>query len=452
MALSRRRIRATEDEGTWPGFVDALATLLLAIIFLLAVFVLAQFFLTQALTGRDEELERLSAEISSLQNILSSERRANEDLRRNVSQLSAALSSSTAERDELALQIATLKDRAEKAERELGRLQTFTEADRAELEAQLAELRAREAALAGLRDESEKRRATAEEDYRELQSLYFATQDRVAELEKQAVEAETKLFNLQGDLEAASADLQSTLNELKGARDELAAQQETTSRTREALSEEQRISEAARRQVHLLNLQIADLRKQLAEIQALLDDFEAKDAKSQAAIADLGRRLNKALASQVEKLARYRSDFFGRLREVLADQQGIRIVGDRFVFQSEVLFASGSDNLGVAGQIQLTKLAETLRKVAEEIPEDLNWVLRIDGHTDSRPISTARFPSNWELSAARAIAVAKFLIEQNIPADRLAPTGFASFHPLEDGQSELSLRRNRRIELKLTQR
>lgn len=452
MALSRRRIRATEDEGTWPGFVDALATLLLAIIFLLAVFVLAQFFLTQALTGRDEELERLSAEITSLQNILSSERRANEDLRRNVSQLSAALSASTAERDELALQIATLKDRAEKAERELGRLQTFTEADRAELEAQLAELRAREAALAGLRDESEKRRATAEEDYRELQSLYFATQDRVAELEKQAVEAETRIFNLQGDLEQASTELQSTLNELKGAREEIDAQKETTERTREALSEEQRISEAARRQVHLLNLQIADLRKQLAEIQALLDEYEAKDAESQAAIADLGRRLNKALASQVEKLARYRSDFFGRLREVLADQQGIRIVGDRFVFQSEVLFASGSADLGVAGQIQLTKLAETLRKVAEEIPDDINWVLRIDGHTDARPINTARFPSNWELSSARAIAVAKFLIDQGIPADRLAPTGFASFHPLETGQSELALRRNRRIELKLTQR
>lgn len=452
MALSRRRFRSSDDEGTWPGFVDALATLLLAIIFLLAVFVLAQFFLTQALTGRDQELERLSAEISTLQNLLSSERRANEDLRANVSQLSAALSASTSERDELALQVATLRERAERAEQELGNLQTFTEADRAELEAQLAELRAREAALARLRDESETSRARAEEDQRELQSLYFQTQDRLAELENQAVEAETRLFGVQGELEQAAATLKTTLEQLQGTQDEVAREREATERVNLALSEEQRISEAARRQIHLLNLQIADLRSQLANIQSLLDDFEAKDKDSQAAIADLGRRLNKALASQVEKLARYRSEFFGRLREVLADQPGIRIVGDRFVFQSEVLFGSGSDQLGVAGQIQLTKLAETLRKVTEEIPQDINWIMRIDGHTDSRPIRTSRFPSNWELSSARAIAVAKFLINQGIPSDRLAPTGFASFHPLEPGQSELALRRNRRIELKLTQR
>lgn len=239
---------------------------------------------------------------------------------------------------------------------------------------------------------------------------------------------------------------------LRSKEKELSTALNALQRANNGLEEERRISEAARRQIHLLNLQIADLREQLANIQALLDDFEAKDTESQAAIADLGRRLNKALASQVEKLARYRSDFFGRLREVLKDEKGIRIVGDRFVFQSEVLFASGSDRLGVAGQIQLTKLAETLRKVMQEIPSDIDWVLRVDGHTDSRPISTARFPSNWELSAARAIAVSKFLNEHGIPANRLAPTGFASFHPVESGQSQLAFRRNRRIEFKLTDR
>ncbi len=199
-------------------------------------------------------------------------------------------------------------------------------------------MRAREAALARLRDESESSRAKAEEDQRELQSLYFQTQDRLAELERQSVEAETRLFDLQGELEQASADLKSTLDELQGAQGETEREREAARRVNDALSEEQRISEAARRQIHLLNLQIADLREQLASIQALLDDFEAKDKESQAAIADLGRRLNKALASQVEKLARYRSDFFGRLREVLKNEKGIRIVGDRFVFQSEVLF------------------------------------------------------------------------------------------------------------------
>ncbi|PJK28872.1 peptidoglycan -binding protein [Minwuia thermotolerans] len=451
MALLRGG-RSRNEANIWPGFVDALATVLLAMIFLLSVFVLAQFFLSQAISGRDEELMRLSEEIATLQSILSSERRANEDLRRNVSQLSAALSSSTAERDELALQIATLRERAEQAEGELERLQNFTEADRAELEAQLAELRAREAALARLRDESETSRAEAEQSLQELQTLYFQSQDRVAELEEQQVEAETRIANLQGDLEDTTARLQATLDELEGREEELDTAREARERTASELTEEQRISEAARRQVHLLNLQIADLRKQLNDIQALLDEYEARDEASQAQIADLGRRLNKALASQVEKLARYRSEFFGRLREVLSNQQGIRIVGDRFVFQSEVLFETGSADLGVAGQIQLTKLADTLKNVMDRIPDDINWVLRIDGHTDARPISTPRFPSNWELSAARAIAVAKFLTEQGIPPDRLAPTGFAAFHPIEPGDSELSMRRNRRIELKLTQR
>lgn len=451
MALSRGG-RSRNEANIWPGFVDALATVLLAMIFLLSVFVLAQFFLSQAISGRDEELQRLSAEIADLQSILSSERRANEDLRRNVSQLSAALSSTTAERDELALQIATLTERAQKAEGELERLQTFSEADRAELEAQLAELRAREAALAQLRDESETARADAEQQLQDLQSLYFQSQDRIAELEEQQVEAETRIAALQGNLEDVTTRLQSALDELEGKEAELAKSRETRERTAEELTEEQRISEAARKQVHLLNLQIADLRKQLNEIQALLDEYEARDEASQAEIADLGRRLNKALANQVEKLARYRSEFFGRLREVLSNQQGIRIVGDRFVFQSEVLFETGSADLGVAGQIQLTKLADTLKTVMDKIPDDINWVLRIDGHTDARPINTQRFPSNWELSSARAIAVAKFLTDQGIPPGRLAPTGFASFHPIEPGNSELSMRRNRRIELKLTQR
>jgi flagellar motor protein MotB len=219
-----------------------------------------------------------------------------------------------------------------------------------------------------------------------------------------------------------------------------------------ALAKEQRTSEASRRQINLLKLQLDDLRKRMAQAMSLLDDFEAKDAENKATIADLGRRLNRALAMQVEKLSRYRSEFFGRLREVLHGQPGIRVVGDRFVFQSEVLFGSGSTEMGVAGRIQLTKLAETLIDISRTIPEDINWVLRVDGHTDDVPISTVRFPSNWELSAARAIAVSKYLIHVGVPPDRLAPTGFGEFHPLEPGESVLARRRNRRIELKLTER
>ena len=169
-------------------------------------------------------------------------------------------------------------------------------------------------------------------------------------------------------------------------------------------------------------------------------------------ISTLGKRLNSALASKVQELSRYRSEFFGRLREVLGNQQGIRVVGDRFVFQSEVLFASASAELGEEGKVQLTQLATTLREITTRIPDDIDWILRIDGHTDSIPISNWKFPSNWELSTARAISVVKFLIQEGISADRLAAAGFGEFRPLDSAQDEVANRRNRRIEMKMTQR
>ena len=169
-------------------------------------------------------------------------------------------------------------------------------------------------------------------------------------------------------------------------------------------------------------------------------------------IADLGKRLNVALARKVEELSRYRSEFFGRLREILGDRRDIRVVGDRFVFQSEVLFDSGSDQIGLGGQDQLAQLAAALLEIASSIPPELHWVLRVDGHTDVVPISTGRFPSNWELSTARAVSVVKFLIGQGVPPERLAATGFGEFQPLDSRADEIGHRRNRRIELKLTER
>ncbi len=449
--MARHR-RHREEGNIWPGFVDALSALLLTFIFMMVIYTLAQFVLTYSLSDKDEALSRLTSELSELQSLLSSERSANEDLRRNVSQLSAALNESTAERDILALQIAALQQRATDAERKLDEQPAFSEADRAEMEARIAELLAREAALARRRDESDSARARSDEELNDLQALYFEAQDRITALENRILENQGEIADLNADLTAARNRLTTTLSELDRTSQSLEQERSARQQGQAALTEGQRISEAARRQVNLLNLQLADLRKQLAQIQSLLDEFEAKDAESKATIADLGRRLNRALAAQVEKLSRYRSEFFGRLREVLRGQEGIRIVGDRFVFQSEVLFGSGSAEMGVAGRIQLTKLAETLIDISSKIPQDINWILRVDGHTDNVPISTARFPSNWELSAARAIAVSKYLIQQGIPADRLAPTGFGEFHPLEKGDSELSKRRNRRIELKLTER
>ncbi|MEM6762488.1 MAG: peptidoglycan-binding protein, partial [Pseudomonadota bacterium] len=184
-----------------------------------------------------------------------------------------------------------------------------------------------------------------------------------------------------------------------------------------------------------------------------LEASESRDRESQTQLADLGRRLNVALAQRVQILNRFRSDFFGRLRDILAERSGIEVVGDRFVFQSEVLFPSGSDALNPAGQEELAKLASELTALEAEIPDDIDWVLRVDGHTDSRPITGGgRFRSNWDLSAARAISVVQFLIDQGVSPLRLVAAGFGEFQPIIDEENQAAYDRNRRIELKLTQR
>jgi chemotaxis protein MotB len=220
------------------------------------------------------------------------------------------------------------------------------------------------------------------------------------------------------------------------------------------LDSEQQVSQRALSQVELLNQQIAALRRQIAAIETALAASEDKDKQSQTQIADLGRRLNVALAQRVQELSRYRSDFFGRLRQILGDRPDIRIVGDRFVFQSEVLFATGSDEISPAGGDELNKLADAVSQLATEIPQDLGWVLQINGHTDKRPITgtSGRFRSNWDLSAARAISVVRFLIDKGIAPEHLVAAGYGEFQPLEEGDSDVALAKNRRIELKLTER
>jgi chemotaxis protein MotB len=201
-----------------------------------------------------------------------------------------------------------------------------------------------------------------------------------------------------------------------------------------------------------LNAQILALRDQLAQIASALDASEAKTKADQLQIADLGQRLNQALATKVEELARYRSEFFGRLRQVLGNRPDIRIVGDRFVFQSEVLFDLGSAQLTPGAQKRLVPVAQALKEISAKIPPDIDWVLRVDGHTDTRPIATSQYPSNWELSSARAQSVVRFLIDQGIPPNRLAAAGFGEYQPIDPGTTEDAYRKNRRIELKLTER
>src|SRR5882672_1087410 len=218
------------------------------------------------------------------------------------------------------------------------------------------------------------------------------------------------------------------------------------------LDSEKRLTARALAQVEVLNQQIAALRRQLGALEAALDATEKKDKDSQARIADLGQRLNVALAQRVQELSRYRSDFFGRLRAILGNRPDIRIVGDRFVFQSEVFFDTGAAVLRPEGRAELDKLATALVELERQIPGEIAWVLRVDGHTDVRGTTGTIFRTNWDLSAARAISVVQYLVSLGVPAQRLVAAGFAEFQPLDTAPTEEAYKRNRRIELKLTER
>ena len=411
----------------WPGFVDGLASLLLVVIFVLMVFMVAQFFLRASLTGKDEALDRLNREVSELAELLALERAANADLRINQAQLSSELQSSLAQRETLSNQLNLLIEERERfetllaeaeassaqSEEELRAAYEIIEADKAKIETQLAEL----AILKTLRDEMTRQLA-------EMEAALTRQEEAADALRRQAEDAQAESESLRARIARAQSERE----------------------------EQVKLTDEAQSKVDLLNRQISALRQQLARLAVTLEAAEAQNAEREVQIADLGRRLNVALASKVQELSRYRSEFFGRLRAVIGSRSDIRIVGDRFVFQSELLFETGFAELGEPGKVQLRQLASTLIAITSEIPQDIDWILRIDGHTDKRPIVTSDFPSNWELSTARAISVVKFLIEQGIPRERLAATGFGEFQPLDPGEDEIAYRRNRRIEFKFTQK
>jgi len=341
MALGRSR-RGERTIDYWPGFVDALSTLLLVFVFLLSVFVLAQFFLTQEISGKDDAMARLQAQIRNLTDLLALERAGQDDAESQAGALRASLLQMQAERD------------------------------------------AAQAAA------------------------------------------------------GAAADLTGIGNRTE----ELSRQ----------IGQQQDMAAQAASQIAILNQQIAALRRQIAALEEALDISEQKDKESQSKLSDLGRRLNVALAQRVQELTRYRSEFFGRLRAILGDRPGIRVVGDRFVFQSEIFFDRGAAELRSEAMPALDQIASALAELEKEIPPDIAWVLRVDGHTDNRPINTPQFPSNWELSAARSIAVVQYLASKGISPVHLVAAGFGEYQPLDTGDGDDARARNRRIELKLTER
>jgi chemotaxis protein MotB len=424
MAIAPRNSRRPSID-IWPGFVDALAQLLMVIIFILLVFTAGQFYLSEALSGRDQALMQLQQQVNELGNLLALERSANEGLRVSAADLSEQLTNSLAERDRLTGQlrdadttVSADKEKIELQLREIESLRRDLEAlksVRADLEAKIAALAQQQAPpeLSALRDRT-----------RELEARLAAEQERTLLAQKEIEARDIRLREL-------------------GKR---------TDRAELGLTAEKEISRNALARVDQLNAQLATLREQLSRIAAALDVSESKVKEQQGQIVELGKRLNLALVGKVEELARYRSEFFGRLREILGERPDIRVVGDRFVFQSEVLFAPGSADLSDGAKKELAPLIAALKEISGKIPPDINWILRVDGHTDRRPIGNPQFPSNWELSTARALSVVRYAIEEGVPAARLAAAGFADKQPIDPRSTEDAYRRNRRIELKLTER
>jgi chemotaxis protein MotB len=467
---------ARRSINIWPGFVDGLATLLMVVIFVLMVFMVAQFFLSIALTGKDQALTRLESQINELAQLLALERSANTDLRVNVQQLSAELQSSLATRETLSSQLAVLTDERESLANQLAaladerdRLGALLSDEQRERERLGGLLSSNESELSDARDEVRQSRQTLSDKQAELEDTrnkldaalarMSIEQEKLEEALAAIAAGKAELTDAYQSIEVDKQKIEAQLAELailKSLRDDLVEKLQLSEGAlegeRQALSEQKELSEEAQLQVTLLNRQLAALREQLASVSEALGLSEAQNKEQEVQIADLGKRLNVALASKVQELARYRSEFFGRLREILGNRQDIRIVGDRFVFQSEVLFASGSATIADEGRGQLARLASTLKEIAATIPREIDWVLRIDGHTDRAPINTPVFPSNWELSTARAVSVVKFMVDQGIPPGRLAATGFGEFQPLDTGGDEIAYRRNRRIEFKLTER
>jgi chemotaxis protein MotB len=432
--VGRTRRNGGNGLDAWPGYVDALSTLLMVIIFVLLVFVLAQAFLTASLSGRSRELDKANQQLSALADALSLERGKSADLQLSVSQLTQQLTARSAERDRLASQLADANLAVQAATAANARLQSQLTATSGQADATKAQLADAQAQLAAMKQQ-------------------IAELDKNVALDKDTLQA--KLSDLATLTNQARA-LEALRDELEKQAQDAAARALTEQQRRQAveaqLGDEKKLGDSARAQIALLNQQIDQLKGQLSSIAAALDIQQKQNKDKDAQIANLGQKLNVALAAKVEELQQYRSEFFGKLRSVLANRSGITIVGDRFVFQSEVLFPVGSADLSQAGIAQMTALAVTIKDIAAEIPPDLNWVLRVDGHTDPQPVKNGQFASNWELSAERAITVVKLLIADGVPANHLAATAFGEYQPFGPGDTPDAYAKDRRIELRLTDR
>ncbi|MFO7858173.1 MAG: peptidoglycan -binding protein [Ectothiorhodospiraceae bacterium] len=420
--------------NVWPGYVDVLATLLLLFVFVLSLFMVAQYYLTDTLAGREAALARLEDRVEELGDELAMERRRREELE-------ADLEVSVAERQALREELSAAESRTESLRSSLQEAEAESEADEELIEEQTA-------TIASLQQDLQALREMRDELEQEVGELAAARE----EAEEQATQARDRSQALESELADAQERTHLRQRALEERETRVRDLQQLVEEQEQALEEERQLTERQQSRIDRLNNQVEALREQLRRVSEALEISEETVAEQEDEIEELGRRLNVALIEQVRELRQYRSEFFGRLREVLGDRDDIRVEGDRFVFESSLFFDSGSAEIGEEGREQLDSVAETIIQIRDRIPSEIPWLLQVEGHTDQRPIDTDRFPSNWELSTARAQAIVDYLIEQGVPPGRLAAAGFGEHHPVAEGDSPEDLRRNRRIELRLTQR
>ncbi len=376
--MLQNRIRKKQLDYTWPGFVDALSSLLMVIIFVLMIFVISQFFISQKMSGQDEALIKLKNNLTELSELLSLERGTT---------------------SELASQLSSLEEKIVVIKEELLKEKEITKQYQ-------EEIRGTKNIIALNESEINELKIALEEKIKNTTQL----RKEVSDLDKQVN---------QKNLEIQSKDR--TLN-------------------------------ANKKEVNQLISTTLKLKNKLTQLQTLLSAYKAKDKKENVKTLNLGKDVNSALARRVEELEKFKSDFFGRVKELIKGRKEIRVVGDRFVFQSEVLFTLGSEELGVEGQLEMQKLATTLMEIEKSLPTDIDWILQIEGHTDNLPVKKGQtYRDNWELSTKRALSVLRFLIKQGIDPNRLSASGYGSFQPIDKKNTKSARMKNRRIEMKITQ-
>ena len=476
MSYYTKSQRSEDNSIIWPGFVDVLASTLMVIIFVVLLFTVAQVYLGDLVVGKNKQILSLEKTIEiqdetiveqdlslSDKEIALLERQEvikqldteinilDDEIKAKQFEISEKENLLTAKDEEITLQdellkekdntILTLDDLINKQALDITELNEIIARITEELSLSLAEKEELRGRLTSLNEEQENLKNKLQElggENEVLVSQLSDSQGRIQSLLK-------SLSSSKGENEILETQISSVENQNQSLRDQISSLEQDsviqTSSLNDALAQISRLSE-----------DIKILSNEIQLLNNLLESKEAEIASNKIELGELGDRLNRVLTSELYKLQKYRSEFFGQLSETLGQREDIQIKGDRFIFQSEILFESGSTDIQSGGRVALSLIAKTLMDLSNQIPTDLNWILQVDGHTDKVPISTARFPSNWELSHARALEVVKFFIQQGIPADKLSANGYGEHQPISLGSSPEDLKLNRRIELKITQR